>query len=194
MRRITLQMYITLDGFNEFPEYPGSGDPPNDQEDPVSKEMWVRNWESIDTILFGRNFYEQWAEFWPASKRSSDEHPFYHRMSSFVDTAQKIVFSNRLKELPWQNSRVVSGEPSDVIAKLRTEPGKNMALVGGMCLAQQFMQRGLIDDYFLAVFPVILGKGQNKLFGELENQQTLKLVDSKHFEHGEVFLHYETIR
>ena len=188
-----MQMYVTLDGYNEFPEYPGSGDPPIGQEDPVSKEMWIKNWESTDTILFGRKYYEQWADFWPTSKRQPNEHPFYHDMSRFVDKAQKVVFSNTLKEVPWENTRVMRGDVGEAIAQLRKEPGKNMALVGGMCLSQQFMQRGLIDDYYLTVFPVILGRGP-KLFGELEAQQTLKLADIKHFEHGEVFFHYETIR
>ncbi len=55
------------------------------------------------------------------------------------------------------------------------------------------MRRGLIDDYFFAVFPVILGKGP-PLFGDLEVQQTLQLAEVKHFKHGELFLHYTTLR
>lgn len=192
MRRITLQMYITLDGINEFPEYPGSGDPPIGEEDPISKEMWVKNWESTDTLLFDEETYGQWVDFWPSSKRRKTEDQFYHEMSQFAEKAQKVVFSDKLKEAPWVNSRILKGDIKSGIDQLRREHGKNMALVAPV-LAQQFMRLGLIDDYFLTFFPVILGKGQ-RLFDELERQQTLKLVEAKHFKHGEVFVHYQTIR
>lgn len=76
----------------EFPEYPGSGDPPDGEEDPVAIEMWVKNWGTTDTLLFGRKTYEQWADFWPLSKRNPSEQPFYHQMSKFGEGAQKVVF------------------------------------------------------------------------------------------------------
>lgn len=193
MRRITLQMYITIDGFADFPDYPGSGDTPIGEEEQVGKEMWINNMESTDTILLGRKTYELWADFWPASKRKPTEHPFLHEMSRFIEKAQKAVFSNTLKKVSWENSRIMSGDVGAAVAQLKREQGKNMALAGGTGLAQEFMRRGLIDDYFFAVFPVILGKG-HKLFGELETQQTLKLVDVKHFKYGELVLHYQTVR
>lgn len=55
------------------------------------------------------------------------------------------------------------------------------------------MGRGLIDEYLFAVCPVILGKGR-QFFGEMESQQTLRLVEAKPFKAGELFLHYETVR
>lgn len=192
MRKVTLQMYVTLDGFAEFPEYPGSGDSAPDEEDP-STEMWAKNWASTDTLLFGRSTYGQWAEFWPASKRTPEEAAYYHAMSRFVDAAQKVVFSTTLRETPWPSSRVVHGDVGAVIRRLREEPGKDMAVVGGTCLAQQLMRQNLIDEYFLVVFPVILGKGP-QLFGALDRQVTLALVASKTYPHGEMFLHYRTIR
>jgi hypothetical protein len=45
MRRVTLQMYVTTDGFANFPNYPGSGDPPMSEEEKVGKEMWIKNSE-----------------------------------------------------------------------------------------------------------------------------------------------------
>jgi dihydrofolate reductase len=192
MRKVTLQMYLTLDGFAEFPEYPGSGDTPPGEEDP-SAEMWVKNWPSTDTLLFGRTTYEQWADFWPASKRAAEETPFYHEMSRFVDSAQKVVFSNTIRETTWPNSRIMRGDVAAAVAQLRKEPGKNMAVVGGTCFAHQLMRENLIDEYFLTVFPVILGRGP-QLYGRLPAQQTLGLVSSKSYPHGELFLHYRVLR
>jgi dihydrofolate reductase len=192
LRRVALNMYITLDGFNDFPDYPGSGDPPNNEEGGASEEMWVKNWDSTDTLLFDEETYEQWMDFWPLSKRTEAEHPFYHQMSRFTEKAQKVVFSDTAKDSLWANTRFLSNNISMEVAKLRSEQGKNMAIVAPK-LAQKCMTIGLIDDYFFLFFPVILGKGQ-RLFEGLEKQQTLKLVDEKHYKHGEVFLHYETLR
>ncbi len=192
MRRITLQLYITLDGINEFPEYPGSGDPPAGEDDPIAKEMWVNNWKSTDTLLFDEETYGQWADFWPVSKRVKTEARFYHQMSRFAENAQKVVFSNTLKEATWSNSRVLKGGIGAGVARLRRERGKSMAVVAPV-LARKLMGLGLIDDYFLTYFPVLLGRGR-RLFGRLPRQQTLKLVEAKHFTYGEVFLHYQTVR
>jgi hypothetical protein len=73
-RTITLSLYMTLDGYNEFPSYPGS-EPQASEPDLVADAMWVQRWGSIDTLLFDRETYEQWADFWPTSKRTSEEHP-----------------------------------------------------------------------------------------------------------------------
>ncbi len=55
------------------------------------------------------------------------------------------------------------------------------------------MKRGLIDDYRVVVFPVILGKGKT-WFGSMLKQQTLKLLSAKGLKDGELVLHYETVR
>ncbi|MGI0079129.1 MAG: dihydrofolate reductase family protein [Nitrososphaerales archaeon] len=193
MRKVILRMYITLDGYAAFPKYPGSGDPPKDETDPVSYEMWVRHWKSTDTILFDRTTYEQWSDFWPSSKRKRSEHRYYHDFSHFLDVAQKIVFSRMPWKAEWKNTRIMRGDLATAITQLKKEPGKNMALVGGTGLAQELMQKNLIDEYFLAVFPVILGKGP-PLFDKLRKQVTLRLVRAKSCKYGEVVLHYETVR
>ncbi len=192
MRRVSLQMYITLDGFNEFPSYPGSGDPPASEQDPVSAEMWTKQWGSIDTLLFDRQTYEQWSEFWPTSKRAPGEHPWYRQMSEFAEKAQKVVLSDSRVGATWTNSRTLVGDVGASVAGLKEEAGKNLAVVAPD-LGRELMRRGLIDDYYFAICPVILGKGQ-KLFGELQDQQTLRLVEVKHFKAGELFLHYEAAR
>lgn len=183
-------MYITLDGFNEFPSYPGSGDPPASEEDPISAEMWSKRWGSIDTLLFDRLTYEQWAEFWPTSKRTPGEHPWYRQMSEFAEGARKVILTDQPAPATWTNTRVLAGDVGASLARLKGEEGRNMAVVAPD-LGQELMRRNLIDDYFFAIFPVILGRG-HRLFGELPEQQTLRLVEVKHFRAGELFLHYET--
>lgn len=184
-------MYITLDGYNEFPSYPGSEPKPSEPE-LVGDAMWVQRWGSMDTLLFDRKTYEEWADFWPTSKRTPEEHPWFRQLSEFAEKAQKVVISNSAGPTTWANSRTLEGDVAEAVARLRREPGKDMVVVAPG-LGRELMRRGLIDDYLFAVCPVILGKG-HQFFGGLESQQTLRLVEVKRFKAGELFLHYETVR
>ncbi len=190
-RKILLSMYLTLDGFNEFPSYPGS-EPPASEPERVAEAMWVERWGDFDTLLFDRETYDQWAEFWPQSKRTTGEHPWFRQMSEFADRAQKVVLSDSPVPTPWARSRSLEGDVAAAVARLRGEPGKAMVVVAP-ALGRELMRRGLIDEYLFAIAPVILGKG-HAFFGEMEAQQTLRLVEVRRFEAGELFLHYETVR
>jgi len=191
LRRLTLSMYLTLDGYNEFPSYPGS-EPQASEPDLVADAMWVQRWGGMDTLLFDRETYDQWADFWPLSKRTPGEHPWFRQMSRFAESAQKVVITGSAGQASWANSRILESDAAAAVARLREEPGKDMVVVAPT-LGRQLMRRGLIDDYLFAVMPVILGKG-HQFFGELEAQQTLRLVETQRFKAGELFLHYETVR
>ncbi|MGP8124838.1 MAG: dihydrofolate reductase family protein [Nitrososphaerales archaeon] len=180
-------MYITLDGRAEFPKYAGSDDP---ESGVIDDEMWRKRWKSIDTLLLGRRAYEDWARFWPPSKRKPSDPEFIKEFSRFAHDCKKVVFSNSLRRATWKNSRVVGGDVVEVVSSLKKEPGDNIAVGGGPLLAQQFMQHGLVDDYFLTVLPVLLGNGK-PFYGSMDEQQNLRLVDVKRSKHGELFLHYK---
>lgn len=190
-RKIVLSMYITLDGHNEFPRYPGS-DPSASEPDLVADAMWVERWGSFDTLLFDRQTYEEWADSWPTSKRTPDEHPWFRQMSEFAEKVQKVVLSDSAIPLTWANSRVVGSDVPSAVAGLRAEQGKDIVVVAP-ALGRELMRRGILDEYLFAVSPVILGKG-HQYFGELDAQQTLRLLEVRHFKAGELFLHYETAR
>jgi len=71
------------------------------------------------------------------------------------------------------------------VARLKREPGKDIIVDAGPSLVQEFIRRGVADDYRIIVWPVILGRGKH-YSGLMLKQQTLK--------HGELILHYETLR
>ncbi len=170
MRRVALELYITLDGFNEFPIYPGSDEP--------------RHHEQPDLVA---------TECGPGRRRQPEGHPWVHERSRCADRVQKVVLSDRPVASDWSPTRTVPADPVAAIELLRKEPGKDMALVGGTRLAREFMGSGLIDDYYFAVFPVILGHG-DRLFEELPKQVTLSLEEVRRFPYGELFLHYTAVR
>lgn len=190
-RRVSLQMYMTLDGYNEFPTYPGS-EPTADEPERVGEEMWIKRWDSIDTLLFDQQTYGEWAEFWPIAYRTSGEHPWFRQMSEFAERVQKVVFSDSPRPTTWARTRFVSGELGDAVRRLKKESGGTMAVVAPR-LGMELIRRGLIDDFFFAVSPVILGKGK-QFFEQLDHQQTLRFVEVTSFKAGEIVLHYEAAR
>ena len=192
-------MFMTLDGVAEFPIYP-STEPSSDDlsEDP----MWIRRMPEIDTIVLGRNSYEKWARHWPAQLRNPKAAPFEKAFAAFSDDVKKVVFSKTLKSADWRNTVIVRGDPTDEVHKLQAVPGKNIALGGGPRLAQSFIERGLVDEMLLEVFPSVLGKGK-PLFNVKPDpdspedfipvgtpgRRDFKLLEAKALNDGTVFLH-----
>ena len=66
MRRISLHMFITFDGYAYFPKYPGYDDSSSPE---IDDAMWLNHFSSIDTVILGSKSYRDWAKFWPPSNR-----------------------------------------------------------------------------------------------------------------------------
>lgn len=191
-RRVTANLYMTLDGYAEFPKYPGS-DIQLDVPDEAFNEMWVRRYDSVDTVVFGRRAYEDHLNFHSVNARKPSDPKFMFDYSRWLDKCQKVVLSHFMSKTEWQNSRIMKGELKEIISQLKEEPGRDIIVDGGPSVVQECIQRGLVDDYRILVFPVILGRGKH-YWGSMLDQQTLKLLSAKNLEYGELFLHYETVR
>src|SRR2546428_4319396 len=191
-RKITVNMYMTLDGYGEFPKYPGS-DVQSEQPGDGFAETWINRYDSVDTILYGRPSYAGNLAYHTESARNASDPKYLFEFSRFLDRAQKIVLSHSLKKTEWQNSRIMKGDLNRIVARLKQEPGKDIIVDAGPSLVQEFIQRGLADDYRIMVWPVILGRGKH-YWGSMVKQQTLKLLSVKSLKHGELMLHYETVR
>ena len=92
---------------------------------------------------------------------------------------RKYVASNTLKdsEATWGETTVIRGEVPAEIAKLKARPGGNLLVHGSARLARTLIEHGLVDDYRLMVYPVILGSGK-RLFPEMDKMAALKLVEA----------------
>jgi dihydrofolate reductase len=100
----------------------------------------------------------------------------------------KIVFSRTLQKAEWNNTRLVKDNMVAEVSKLKQQPGKHIS-AGGIRMFQEFMRAGLVDEYWLTVQPVVVGKGK-RLFGGLEDRTNLNLIDAKVLRSGVVVLHY----
>ena len=191
-RKITANLYMTLDGRGAFPKYPG-WDRRTSEPNEMWREMWLNRFDDVTTVVMGRRSFLGHRKVWTEKARSPSDPTYLIDYARWLDRVDKVCLSNRLVSPGWDNSRIMKGDLSEIVGKLRREKGGNIIAEGGPRLIFEFLRRGLADDYWLAVQPVVFGKGP-KYWGNMDSQATLKLVSSETMEDGELLLHYETVR
>jgi dihydrofolate reductase len=184
MRKVTYGMSVSLDGFIEAPDGDLSWYFPVEE----LHQHYNDREAMIDTYLYGRRLYENMAAFWPTADGNPTAPQVEIEYARIWKSKPKIVFSKTLDHVGW-NSRLVKGNIAEEVKQLKEQPGKEMS-VGGAGLASSFMQLGLIDEYWLYVQPVILGGGK-PMFGRLDEEINLQLVETRRFGSGVVLLRYQ---
>ncbi len=192
MRRITANVYMTLDGRGEFPKYPGS-DRQTKTANALFRHMWIARYGDVTTVVMGRRSFLGHRRVWSSKARKPSDPKFLHDYSHYLDNVDKVCLSRRLKSPGWENSRIMKGELSKIVAELRREEGGNIMIEGGPRLVQEVLRRRLADDYWFFVMPVVYGKGP-RYWGSMTEQNTLKLLEVKPGEDGEIMLHYAAVR
>jgi dihydrofolate reductase len=148
MRKIILSVAVSLDGFIEGPKGEYDWCPP-----PSKKEMddFLKN---IDIIFMGRKSYEMAGEFMTPEKLT-------------------YVFSNKLKQVRGKNVKLLSSDVTTEVEKIRKQSGKNIWLWGGASLTSWFVNNNLVDEMWLGIVPIVLGKGK-PLFENIEERKKFK--------------------
>jgi dihydrofolate reductase len=181
MRKVTAGLFLSLDGVTESPEgwqLPYFND---EMGEAVGAAM-----AAADAMLLGRVTYQEFASYWPGV--SSEDQPFADHMNS----APKYVASRTLEEpLGRNNSTLIGGNNvAEEISRLKRQPGKDIGITGSVTLVRSLLQEDLLDELGLMIHPVILGSGKRH-FEEGGVPKELKLVDSKTFSTGVVYLTYQ---
>jgi dihydrofolate reductase len=144
-----------------------------------------------DIEIFGRNTYHLMYPYWHDVAKNQSESKVTNEFALTFDSIPKIVFSTTLKSVEWNNTTLLRTNLQEEVTKLKQLPGKNIS-VGGLNIASQLAQSGLIDEYHFLIQPIVAGKGP-RLF-ETGKNLTLELIGSKTFRSGIVELHYKNIR
>ena len=142
----------------------------------------------IDGSLYGRRLYETMAAYWPTGESDPAGTEVTREYARVWNATPRFVFSTTLEEVQW-NSRLVQGDVGEVLARIRDEVDGDLE-VGGPTLAAEFIRRGLVDEYRLVVHPVVIGAG-TPYFPPLDDPLRLRLIDSRRFASGAVYLRYE---
>ena len=136
---------------------------------------------SSDALLLGRVTYEGFAEAWPS------------RDGEFADkfnTMPKYVVSSSLEDPAWANSTVLDGDLAEEVGRLKAEYEGDIVVHGSVQLVQALLDRDLVDELRLMVYPLVLGAGK-RLFGDTSDKKRLRLTDSKRVGDGVDILIYE---
>jgi dihydrofolate reductase len=139
-----------------------------------------------DTLLLGRKTWQGHAE---AFEPAPADDPF----AGLLNGLQKYVVSTTLKSADaWRNPTIIRENVMDEVRKLKEQPGKDIYVDGSSVLVHSLAQTGLVDEYNLLVFPIVLGTGK-KVFPE-GFYTGLKLVESKSFPSGVILMRYQPER
>jgi dihydrofolate reductase len=110
-----------------------------------------------------------------------------------MNSMRKYVVSTTLgdDEATWDNTVVIRGDVADEVAKLKAEPGGDIVVHGSCSLVHFLAEHGLVDEYRLMVFPIVLGSGK-RLFADTSETTRLALTESRTVGDGVLLLTYRT--
>lgn len=194
MRKLVVIEFLSLDGVMQAP-----GAPDEDTEGGFRHGGWqiryvdddlgasaAEGMAATDAYLFGRRTYEIMAAYWPTA-------PTDDPYAGHLNSTAKYVASTTLRDVAWQNSTLIKGDVAQEVAKLKEQPGKNIAVLGSGKLVQTLIESDLVDEYSLTVSPIVLGSGK-RLFREADQARSLELADSKTTRTGSLILTYRPAR
>ena len=189
MRKITVLSFITLDGVMQAPGGPEE-DPSEDFkyggwaapfDDEAAGKVMQKQLEPAD-LLLGRKTFEIFANYWP-------EHADY--WPGIIDVT-KYALSNTITDSDsivtrWKNSVIIKSVED--IKKLKSSEGPDIKIWGSSKLVQLLLRHDLVDEFWLNIHPVILGRGK-KLFGDDAIPGSFTLAESTTTPTGVIMANY----
>ena len=188
MRKLVLFMHTSLDGFVAGP----NGEMDWIKVDDEMFEYVGKRTNEADTALYGRVTYQMMEGYWPTAgdQPAATKHDIEH--SRWYNGVTKIVLSRTMRGKKLTNTKIVSDDVSHEITKLKQGLGREILIFGSPGAAHSLMQENLIDDYWLFVNPILLGRGI-PLFKGIKEITGLTLSKTTVFASGVVCLHYESV-
>ncbi len=188
MRKLIAGMKVSLDGRSEGPE--GYAD-------------WVEAWSEdygltgrIDACLLGGRMYPGYEQYWTAIRDAPRQPlpmtgklplPAELRWSKFAGRTPHYVLSKTLVSAAWPQTIIL--RDVDQVSKLKSQPGKDIYLMGGAQLASSLIDAGLVDELHVITYPLLAGPGK-PLFERLGSRRGLELLSLRPLEAGKVGLSY----
>lgn len=188
MRKLIYWVHTSVDGFIDGPagefDWPVMGP----ELSAYSEQLDQR----VDTLLYGRPVWQMMVAFWPEAESFGDD-AHVRAFAPFWRATPKIVFSRTYQGDDW-TSRIIGGDLLGEVTALKEQPGADLLLTGGAALAAALSGLGLIDEYHVAIHPVVLGGGR-RVFAEPEQapkqRLNLRTVGSRLLDGRITVTHYE---
>jgi len=186
MRTLVSFMHVSLDGFVAGPN--GEMDWIN-VDDEMFDYAGQRTNES-DTALYGRVTYQMMEAYWPtaADQPNATKHDKEH--GAWYNKVDKVILSKTMQGQQLPNTIIISEDVAHRVKALKQQAGKEIIIFGSPGASHTLMQHGLIDEFWLFINPILLGKGI-PMFKDVQEITKLKLVTTATFASGVVCLHYK---
>jgi dihydrofolate reductase len=190
MGRIVISENISLDGVIEDPagvegfERGGWVGRIGDRGREGAAKVLLDEALGAEAQLFGRRTYEFLAARWPS--RSGE-------LADRLNDMPKYVVSSTLEDPGWNNSTVLNGDVVKEVSRLKQELDAEIVVAGSIQLARALIAHGLVDELRLMIYPVVLGAGE-RLFGEANDQEPVRLVETRTVDDDLAYLTYELVR
>jgi dihydrofolate reductase len=182
LRKLIYSMGVSLDGFIAGPDGEIDWSVPDEELHRFHNQQA----SEIGAHFCGRRLYEVMV-YWETADQNPSIGETELEFARIWQAMPKVVFSTTLEKVEG-NARLATGEVAEEVAKLKRQPGKDLA-VGGAGLAAAFIELGLVDEYRLFVSPVILGGG-TPFFPVLDERINLELVETRTFGSRIAYLRY----
>jgi dihydrofolate reductase len=183
MRDLVVTENITLDGVIDASAgwFSVADEPGVDQSDLVAA-LRAQS-EAADAVLFGRVTFEEMRGYWPQQTDDTTG------VTDYLNRVAKYVVSTTLDDPRWEHTTMLRGPFQDEIRALKSKPGKDIVTTGSITLVHALIAAGLVDEYRLFVYPVVLGRGA-RLFADGTEVPRLRLLETRPFRSGVVLLRY----
>jgi dihydrofolate reductase len=190
MRKLLVHEFVTLDGVMQAP-----GGPDEDRDGDFAHGGWTRSYwhddigatfgalmQDVDAFLLGRRTYVTHAE---AFEPMPEGDPF----GDLMNTPAKYVVSRTLTRPIWRNTTIIRDDVVNAVRALKAGPGKTIVTDGSSQLVHTLIENDLVDDLYLHVYPIALGRGK-RVFPATGIDRRYTLARATPYPTGVVGLHY----
>lgn len=184
MRKLVVAENISLDGVIEATD--GWFGPAGPEDDAEMTAKVRQQMAGEDALLLGRQTFEDFRGYWPAQTDDTTG------VTTHLYRVTKFVVSRSLREPQWENTEILRGDLADEVQALKEQPGQEIGVTGSITLVHGLIAAGLVDEYRLFLYPVVVGRGR-KLFEEGVKVPALELTQVEPYRSGVVLLTYRSV-
>ena len=185
MRKLVVFMHMSVDGFAAGPD----GEMGWIHVDDEIFDYAGDQTDEADVALYGRKTFEMMDAYWPNAADQPGATPHDVKHSRWYNSVDKLVLSHSMQAKEKNKTSFISKDVTEHINRVKNQPGKNIIVFGSPTTVGFLLQENLVDELWLFVNPIILGKGIS-FFNGAKNSLRLKLVSSNAFSSGVVCLQY----
>lgn len=178
-RTLAITQNITVDGAIEMI---GDWFDPEAQDSDLLAENHRQD-AGCDAVLLGRQTFTDFRSFWPEVTDDSTG------ITDYLNNVAKYVVSGTLDDPGWRHSTVLSGDLTEEVNTLKSQPGKDIVATGSITLCHSLLEAGLVDELRLFTYPVVQGRGR-RLFPDGHQPTSLTRIDAKTFQNGVTYNAY----